>query len=69
MLKAVLVSILLLVRIFVGFFPASINSPHNRFLTSLGYEIDIHYGIYIVCGTIFYILAAFISQMKEITWK
>jgi hypothetical protein len=71
MLKIALISILILFSIFVGLFPASEGSPHNKIATSLGYEGQIHYTMYICLGTILYLCAAFLSQQNHIDqyWK
>ena len=71
MLKIVIVSILMLLSIFWGLFPASENSPHNLIAGYLGYTNEIHYSIYILIGVIFYLLAAFLSQQNNVQhmWK
>lgn len=71
MLKTVLVSVLMLFSIFWGLFPASENSPHNKIANFFGHEEEIHYSIYILIGSIFYIVSAFLSQQESINymWK
>lgn len=71
MLKIVIVSLLMLGSIFWGLFPASEGSPHNLIASYLGYENEIHYSVYILIGTIFYVMAAFLSQQTSIEyfWK
>ena len=71
MLKIALISLLILFSIFVGLFPASEGSPHNKIATSLGYEGQIHYTLYICLGTVLYLSAAFLSQQSNIDtyWK
>ena len=63
MIKIFLISVLFLFSIFFGLFPAMENSPHEWIKNKLGFEKKIHYSIHILLGTIFYIGAAFLSQM------
>jgi|TARA_Y100000389_G_scaffold175365_1_gene186066 hypothetical protein len=71
MLKTVIVSVLMLFSIFWGLFPASENSPHNKIAGFFGYEEEIHYSIYILIGSIFYITSAFLAHQESINymWK
>jgi len=71
MLKVIIISLLTVLSIFFGMFPASKNSPHNNIANYLGYNVELHYSIYILIGVIFYVLATFFAQLKEINifWK
>ena len=71
MLKIIMVSILMLSSIFWGLFPAAKESPHNLISNYLGYTEEVHYSIYILTGTIFYLSSAFLSQQNNIQhmWK
>ena len=71
MLKIAIISILMLLSIFCGLYPASEGSPYNLLASYFGYEGEVHYGIYILIGVSFYLLAAFLSQQKSLDqyWK
>ena len=71
MLKIAIVSLLILSSIFWGLFPVSENSPHNYIAKYLGYNEDVHYMIYVLLGTFFYFLSAFLCQQNDIQayWK
>tara|TARA_A100001011_G_scaffold384875_1_gene458071 strand:- start:531 stop:743 length:213 start_codon:yes stop_codon:yes gene_type:complete len=66
MFKVFIVSVLLLLSIFCGLYPASEGSPHNYIAKYFGYEEEIHYTLYILIGIVFYVLAAFLSQQKSV---
>ena len=71
MLKIAIVSVLILSSIFWGLFPASENSPHNYIAKLFGYEQEVHYMVYVLLGTFFYFLSAFLCQQNNIQsyWK
>ena len=71
MLKIVLLTLLILLSILTGLFPASENSPHTKILNFFGYEGEITYKVHILLGTLFFVCASFLAQQRDINymWK
>lgn len=63
MFKIVFICILFLFSILIGLFPVMENSPHEWIKYKLGFDKKIHYSTHILIGTLFYISAAFLSQI------
>lgn len=62
MFKFVVIAILLINSIFWGVYPVNEYSPHQKILNKLHFNFKITPLFHIIIGTIFYLLALFISH-------
>lgn len=66
MLRIIITSILMVGAIFWGVFPPTENSPHQKIIDYLGLTINADWKFHLILGTVLYISAVLVSQVKYI---
>ncbi len=66
MLRIIITSILMVGAIFWGVFPPTENSPHQKIIDYLGLTINADWKFHLILGTVLYISAVLVSQIKYI---
>ena len=66
MLRIIITSILMVGAIFWGVFPPTENSPHQKIIDYLGLTINADWKFHLILGTVLYISAVLVSQLKYI---
>lgn len=64
MLKVIIISILIVLSIFFGFYPLSSSSPLNKLMKYLGINSKVSTTHHIILGVILYIIAIIIAHVN-----
>ena len=64
MLKVIIISVLIVLSIFFGFYPLSSSSPLNKVMQYLGINSEVSTTHHILLGVILYIIAIVVAHLN-----